>query len=69
MTKDERDRLVAVEQAALLIPEIRADVKQLLAAYHSQQGFIRAGAIFVTALGALIGAAFAVAWPKIKALM
>lgn len=67
MTKDERERLVVVEQAVALLPEIRADVKALLAAHNKQQGFIRAGAIFLTMVGALIGGALSALWPKLKA--
>lgn len=66
MTKDERERLVALETTVKLIPEIRDDVKALLQAHHEQQGFIKAGALFLTALGAMIGAAFALYWPRIK---
>lgn len=68
MTKDERERLVKVEEAVKLIPEIRDDVKLLLAAYNKQQGYIEAGAAVVASLGAMIGAAIAAFWTDIKAL-
>lgn len=66
MTKDERERLARVEQMVPLVEEIRADVKSLLQAHHEQVGFIRAGAMFLTALGAMIGAVLAAYWPRIK---
>ena len=69
MTKDERDRLVRVEAMAPMLEEVRHDVKELLAAYNRQQGYITAAGVVLASLSAMIGAAVASLWPRLKELL